>query len=507
MPDYRFPSEPPADALKWFRAKGFQPGFDYRDVWQSEHAQAFTVAKAMRMDVLTTIRSAFDEALAEGKTLQQFRAELTPTLQRLGWWGRSDEIDPATGNIVDVQLGSPRRLKTIYRTNMRTARAAGQWQRIERRSMTHPYLVYELGPSEQHRVQHVGWARLILPADEPFWATHYPPNGWGCKCRVRQITRREKDRLMKTGRYSDTAPPIRTTEYINDRTGEAIQVPNGIDPGWDYNPGQARGAAVQQHLQQTEKEFATTMAKPVPAEGVQVFPSDLTFSTCKHVTQDGVQQILTQIPGIAPQLEKFARYMEAHPTKTLFLKQTEQGRGRNADKLAEPVGQFLGMPPRQARSAYYMPNARRANGWTPLVFDYVVVKAKASDKLSNIDPDIMAAAVDAAARAHAVGDSSRFFSLRATYDALVGESHAGLVNTWIHEIGHQVHTWAGLPQPPTTKALTRYSSANSYEWHAEHFTAWLLNRERLAQWDEGIALYFDKLIEDAIRSDRKPPNI
>lgn len=263
MPDYRFPSEPPADALEWFRAKGVQPGFDYRDVWQSEHAQAFTVAKAMRIDVLTTIRTAFDEALSEGKTLQQFRAELTPTLQRLGWWGRSDEIDPATGNIVDVQLGSPRRLKTIYRTNMRTARAAGQWQRIERRSITHPYLVYELGPSEQHRVQHVGWAGLILPADDPFWSTHYPPNGWGCKCRVRQITKREKDRLMETGRYSDTAPPIRTTEYINERTGEAIQVPNGIDPGWDYNPGQARSESLGKHLKNSEKEMKVTLNKPL----------------------------------------------------------------------------------------------------------------------------------------------------------------------------------------------------------------------------------------------------
>lgn len=503
MPDYRFPSEPPADALEWFRAKGVKPGFDHRDVWQAEHAQAFTVAKAMRMDVLTTIRTAFDEALAQGKTLQQFRAELTPTLQRLGWWGRSDEIDPTTGELVNVQLGSPRRLKTIYRTNMRTARAAGQWQRIERRSMTHPYLIYELGPSERHRVQHVNWAGLILPADDPFWSTHYPPNGWGCKCRVRQINKREKDRLMASGRYSDAAPPIRTREYINDRTGETIQVPNGIDPGWDYNPGQARGAASQQHLQQTETEFATTMAKPVPAEGVQVFPSDLTFSTCKHVTQDGLQQILTQIPGAAAQVEQLGRFMEAHPIKTMILKQSDQGTGRNADKLAPAIGDFLGLSDYEARRAYYNPGAKRSNGWTRLNAEYVVVKAKASDKLSNIDTGLMSAAVEAASAAHSVGNNARFWSMRAAYDALVGETHPGLANTWIHEIGHQVHAWAGLPQSPYIKGLTQYGDYNDKEWHAEHFTAWLMNRTALAQWDENVALYFDNLIETAINSNRK----
>lgn len=26
--------------------------------------------------------------------------------------------------------------------------------------------------------------KLTLRHDHPFWDTHFPPNGWGCKCRV-----------------------------------------------------------------------------------------------------------------------------------------------------------------------------------------------------------------------------------------------------------------------------------------------------------------------------------
>jgi len=46
---------------------------------------------------------------------------------------------------------------------------AGQWERIERATKTPPYLLYQLGPSREHRPEHVGWARILLRADHPWW--------------------------------------------------------------------------------------------------------------------------------------------------------------------------------------------------------------------------------------------------------------------------------------------------------------------------------------------------
>lgn len=231
------PAVPPKEAMAWFTNKKLTPEFDYRDVWKQEHNQAFTVAKAMHMDVLTSIKDALDQSLANGETFATFKKNIQPTLEDLGWWGRSTMRDPKTGELRDVQLGSPRRLETIYRTNMETARQAGQWERIERNKRTHPYLLYELGPSKEHREEHVQWAGLMLPVDDPFWDTHRPKNGWGCKCRVRQISRREYDRLVATGKYTTAAPEIKYREWLNKRTGEVERVPVGIDPGWNYNPG------------------------------------------------------------------------------------------------------------------------------------------------------------------------------------------------------------------------------------------------------------------------------
>lgn len=239
------PGPIPADALQFFRAKISTSGFDWRDIWRTEHAHAFTVAKAVQADVLESIRSALDSALAEGMTMRQFAKELTPTLQKLGWWGRAAMEDPVTGEIVDAQLGSPRRLKTIYRANMRSARAAGQWLRAQRTKAALPYLLYELGPSKEHRKEHVKWHGTLLSIDHSWWNTHMPPNGWGCKCRVRQISRAEARRLEQEGKVTTTAPATSMVAWKNKRTGQTEMVPAGIDPGWDTNPGKAR----QQNLE------------------------------------------------------------------------------------------------------------------------------------------------------------------------------------------------------------------------------------------------------------------
>jgi hypothetical protein len=227
---------PPKEAIEYFRSKGWKVGFDFQDVWNQEHAFAFTAAKAMTVDVLETLRGAVDQALAEGRTFRDFAKDLQPELEKLGWWGKAEMPDPKTGELKDVQLGSPRRLKVIYQTNLRTARAAGKWERIQRTKKLLPYLRYSLGPSEKHRPEHVAWEGLELLADDPWWDTHMPPNGWGCKCWVQQLTKADVD---STG-GPDEAPADEMQEWTNPRTGETEQLPKGISPGFNFNPGKAR---------------------------------------------------------------------------------------------------------------------------------------------------------------------------------------------------------------------------------------------------------------------------
>lgn len=250
MAEFVFREETPVpkDALDYFQRKGLRLSWDHREVYREEHDRAFTVAKVASTDLLRDIKQHVEQALQEGRTLQQFARDLTPVLQKAGWWGKQLQVDPEdpTGELREVQLGSPRRLKTIFDANMRTARAAGQWERAQRTKRARPYFVYELGPSAKHRDEHVKIAGKILPVDHPFWDDWFPPNGWGCKCRVRQISRGEAERL---GGVSEP-PQSPTVEWTNERTGMTLKVPRGIDSGWDRNPGNYddQAAVLRRHL-------------------------------------------------------------------------------------------------------------------------------------------------------------------------------------------------------------------------------------------------------------------
>ncbi|HUH37809.1 MAG TPA: phage minor head protein, partial [Spongiibacteraceae bacterium] len=260
-----------------------------------EHAGKFTVAKMGQLDLLSDTRDSLKEALAKGQTYRTWAKQLTPELQKRGWWGVQEATDPLTGQRALVQLGSPWRLKTIYDANLRTARQAGQWERIQRTASTHPYLIYLLGPSARHRPQHVAWAGTMLPIEDEFWQYAMPPNGWGCKCWVRQVSRVEYGRLRDRG-YQDPlapqelddrtglptgrrvqqllpvkieTPAVKYRSWVNRRTGEVERVVDGIDPGWDTNPGLAA------QRQQLAREFMQSVNRAPAAAGAAAMAQTL----------------------------------------------------------------------------------------------------------------------------------------------------------------------------------------------------------------------------------------
>lgn len=233
----RLQALPPEEAISYFKARGYKlaASWDWRDVWQQEHATAFTVAKTAGFDVLKDIHGAVDDAISQGLTLKQFSAQLTPILQTKGWWGKKELPDPVTGEVKPVQLGSPRRLKIIYDTNMRMSQAAGEWARIQRVKKSAPYLRYTAILDGRTRPLHRQWDGTILPVDHKWWSTHYPPNGWHCRCSTIQLSDHD---LQSMGWQESPDPVDEQTVYTNDRTGEVATVPVGIDPGFGYNPGQ-----------------------------------------------------------------------------------------------------------------------------------------------------------------------------------------------------------------------------------------------------------------------------
>ncbi len=121
--------------------------------------------------------------------------------------------------------------------------AAGRYRQMTSDAVKRrrPFWRYRHGGSQEPREQHVtappkGFNGLVLRGDDPWWETHYPPNGWGCSCYVETLSQADLDRKgLKVGK----APKVETYEHVDRQTGEVFDVPKGIDFGWDYAPGRS----------------------------------------------------------------------------------------------------------------------------------------------------------------------------------------------------------------------------------------------------------------------------
>lgn len=250
---------PPTAAIGYFKAKGLRVTFDWRDMLGAEHASAFTVAKMADVDLLADVKASLEDAIAQGLSFDSWRDTITPLLQQKGWWGRQAVTDPLTGETIVAQLGSPSRLKTIFRTNVQAAYAAGQWQQIQEQADVAEYLLYDAIDDHRVRPQHKEWDGTVLPVTHEWWATHFPPNGWNCRCGVIQLSEEDLDDLGLTP--STKAPAGGSSNWTNPRTGKVEKVEKGLDPGWNSNPGATHLAQLQKLAAEKIKTLDPAAAK------------------------------------------------------------------------------------------------------------------------------------------------------------------------------------------------------------------------------------------------------
>lgn len=242
----------PENAVAFMKSKGYAITWNWQEMLDQAHDQAFTVAKAMNLDLLSDIRGALETALQDGQTLAQFIKALQPTLESQGWWGKQVIVD-SNGGAEMVQLGSPRRLKTIYQTNLQSAYMAGRKASMEETADTHPYWMYIAILDGKTRPSHRALHGQVFRHDDPIWTAIFPPNGFNCRCRVVALSEAAVKRRGLKVVSSEGHMFTETVETgIDKRTGEIRTAPvTGIrttdaagkaitfrtDPGFNHAPG------------------------------------------------------------------------------------------------------------------------------------------------------------------------------------------------------------------------------------------------------------------------------
>jgi SPP1 gp7 family putative phage head morphogenesis protein len=212
----------PTEAIDFFRQKLNLSTTSWTDLWEGMHARAFVVAGANTEALVADFRNAIDKAIAEGKSLDWFRKEFDKIVAAHGWNYKGERRW---------------RQAVIFNTNLRMAYATGRWAQIKRLADRRPYLRYVAVMDDRTRPLHRAWHDLVLRWDDPFWETHFPPNGWNCRCSIQQLSTRDLTRLnLKVAPHAPASPDvargIKTPDGI-----KYVLVPKGIDPGFSYNPG------------------------------------------------------------------------------------------------------------------------------------------------------------------------------------------------------------------------------------------------------------------------------
>lgn len=205
--------QPFDESVQFLRSKTAITTKSWRDVWDAAHSKSFMVAGANTQAIVDDFKAEIAKALEKGKTLEEFRQGFDAIVKKHGWSYRGER---------------GWRTRTIFETNLNTAYAAGRYAQMTEPATLEafPFWQYNHSGAVHPRVQHKSWNGTVLAADDPFWKTAYPPNGFGCGCFVTPVSRPGLRRQGKSG--PDRSPDL-------DQLG--TDQPLGVDPSFAYNPG------------------------------------------------------------------------------------------------------------------------------------------------------------------------------------------------------------------------------------------------------------------------------
>jgi hypothetical protein len=150
-----------------------------REEWDKlnhvERQNAFTVSRVTEGRVLQDVLDKLGSAVEDGTTLEDFKDEIAAEL--IEAWG---------GEI-------PGRLENIFRTNVLSSYAEGRYAVHNNRAVreARPYWRFDDSGNDRECEECNECGGTILPADDPWWATHTPLLHFQCACIITALSAEE----------------------------------------------------------------------------------------------------------------------------------------------------------------------------------------------------------------------------------------------------------------------------------------------------------------------------
>tara|TARA_R110000822_G_scaffold51872_9_gene134731 strand:+ start:841 stop:1632 length:792 start_codon:yes stop_codon:yes gene_type:complete len=97
-------------------------------------------------------------------------------------------------------------LETEFRTSIAMGRGAAFWRDIQDDASQYPFLKYDTVGDERVRPDHENFDGITRPINDAFWKSHFPPNGFRCRCDVTQIEGNETGFKATPKKVIDATP-------------------------------------------------------------------------------------------------------------------------------------------------------------------------------------------------------------------------------------------------------------------------------------------------------------
>jgi SPP1 gp7 family putative phage head morphogenesis protein len=247
---------PFAQAIAYFREQLAIPSDRWEVIWAEIGDYASALAALTQAEILNDIYQEILKALEQGTTLQQFKQDFDRIVAQRGW--------------TEGQGYTPWRKELLFSQNLRTAYASGRYEQMSDPAVTaaRPYWIWKHRDSRNPRPAHLALHNKVFSFDDPFWATGFPPCGFGCRCAVFTLSDRDLDRRgLKV-----TASPTETVTIRDRVTGATQKVPaiavDGTlhpitEPGFAHAPGANRQAQRAEIVQRTLDRLPPDLKKLV----------------------------------------------------------------------------------------------------------------------------------------------------------------------------------------------------------------------------------------------------
>ena len=164
----------PEQAVEFLQSKGIEITWDWKEQLKAIKEHAFTVSKISSADVLQMLYDELNKALDGGTAYNDFKKNMEALLEQKGYRTKED--------------GSAWRLDTIYRTNLQGAYMGGRYAEMLDVKDEFPYWQYIAVLDKRTRPNHRALDKKVLKNTDKLWHTHFPPNGYNCRCRVRALS-------------------------------------------------------------------------------------------------------------------------------------------------------------------------------------------------------------------------------------------------------------------------------------------------------------------------------